>query len=203
VASAAPTASAGSREPVDSRVRVWHVGASRFGRTSLALRALNYASFLTRLPLTALRTGKPDVVLSLTDPPVVGLVALLVARLRRVPFVLGCQDVHPQLGQVSGHLTNPLVVGVLRAAQIVLLRQATRIVALGQAMRQRLEDLGATPGSVAVIPNWTDVSQIRPLARDGAWARAHGFDKPFVVMHAGNIGQLQNLDVMLQAAYLV
>lgn len=67
--SAPPAMSAGGRDPVDPRIRVLHVRTTRFGRDSLVLRALNYLSFLGGLPIAALRTGKPDIVMCLTDPP--------------------------------------------------------------------------------------------------------------------------------------
>jgi len=200
VVTASSSALADSSTTPDARVRVRRVRAATFGRSSLILRALNYLTFLGRVPVAALRSGRADVILCLTDPPVVGLVALLVARLRRIPFVLGAQDLHPQLGQVSGHLTNPAVVVSLRIAQRLLLRTASRVVAIGEAMRERLVGLGASAHRTEVIPNWTDIHVIRPLERQTVWAREHALEKPFVVMHAGNIGQLQGLDMLVEAA---
>ena len=39
-----------------------------------------------------------------------------------------------------------------------------------------------------------------PQPRDNEWARAHGLDDRFVVMHSGNIGHAQNLDALVRAA---
>jgi glycosyltransferase involved in cell wall biosynthesis len=51
-----------------------------------------------------------------------------------------------------------------------------------------------------VIHNWADCSALAPGPKDNAFARAHGLHDRFVVMHAGNIGLSQNLDVLLDAA---
>jgi glycosyltransferase involved in cell wall biosynthesis len=51
-----------------------------------------------------------------------------------------------------------------------------------------------------VIPNWVDTSAITPQPRDNPWARRHGFDSKFVVMHSGNVGHAQNLDNLVRAA---
>jgi glycosyltransferase involved in cell wall biosynthesis len=180
-------------------VDVRRVASAHFPRTSLGLRALNYLSFLIRLPATALGVSSPSAVLCFTDPPPVGLAALLIARLRGIPFVLVCQDVHPQLGQVSGRLKARPVVFVLRVVQRILLRRATRVVAIGDQMSAVVLELGVRRGCVDTIPNWTDTTLFRPLPRTGRWARAHGLFDRFVVMHAGNVGQLQGLEVLLDA----
>lgn len=200
VVAASATALAGPDASPDRRVRVVRVPATRFARASLMGRGANYATFLARLPTIAWRTDKPDVVFCMTDPPVVGLVALALARLRRVPLVLGCQDVHPQLGQVSGQLDHPLVVAVLRIAQRVLLSRADYVVAIGSRMREILVELGAREERIKVIPNWTDTTLISPQPRPTVWAREHDLEGSFVVMHAGNIGRLQGLEVALEAA---
>jgi glycosyltransferase involved in cell wall biosynthesis len=82
-----------------------------------------------------------------------------------------------------------------------LLREADAIVALGERMQQRLVDeKGADPGRVQVIHNWADCDAIQPGAKDNAFSRAHGLADRFVVMHSGNIGLSQNLDVLIEAA---
>jgi glycosyltransferase involved in cell wall biosynthesis len=195
-----PSALADETVAPDPRLTVVRVPAASFSRSSLLGRAANYASFLTRLPLSAWRTGPTDVVFCLTDPPVVGLGALAIAKLRGAPLVLGCQDVHPQLGQVTGLLDQRVIFAVLRRAQRVLLSRADHVVAIGHKMGRVLVGLGADEDRVRVIPNWTDTALIRPAPRPTAWAREHALDGHFVVMHAGNVGQLQGLETALEAA---
>jgi colanic acid biosynthesis glycosyl transferase WcaI len=50
-----------------------------------------------------------------------------------------------------------------------------------------------------VIPNWVDTDALVPRPRDNPWAREHGFQGRFVVMHSGNIGHAQNLDALIRA----
>jgi colanic acid biosynthesis glycosyl transferase WcaI len=67
-------------------------------------------------------------------------------------------------------------------------------------MRERLVEKGAERDRIVVIPNWTDTSDLEPRPRDNAWAREHGLDDTFVVMHSGNIGHAQDLDTLIRAA---
>jgi colanic acid biosynthesis glycosyl transferase WcaI len=169
-------------------------------RTSLALRALNYASFLASVIGRLVRTGGADVVLCMTDPPVVGLLGLLVARMRRARLLMVFQDIHPDLGIASAQLTNPALIRTLRLNQRTLLSRADHVVAIGAAMRRRLIERGARPETVSVIPNWTDLADIRPEPRENPWAAEHDLVGRFVVMHAGNLGLMQSLGTLLDAA---
>jgi colanic acid biosynthesis glycosyl transferase WcaI len=53
---------------------------------------------------------------------------------------------------------------------------------------------------VTVIHNWADCGAVTPGPRDNAFARQHGLVDRFVVLHAGNIGLSQNLEIVLHAA---
>jgi len=70
-------------------VEIVRVHSTAFDRAPLHRRAINYFTYLAR----ALRRGlfeveRPDLVLCMTDPPMVGDVALAVARRYRVPLVV-------------------------------------------------------------------------------------------------------------------
>ena len=127
-----PNARAGHevREAVD----VIRVRSTTFPRRRLSLRALNYATFLAQSLRVALSTERPDVVLAMTDPPVIGAVAALVARRFRVPLVVVSQDVFPETAQRLGRIHNGLVLRLLRTLVGTYLRRADRIVAIGDTM---------------------------------------------------------------------
>jgi colanic acid biosynthesis glycosyl transferase WcaI len=180
-------------------VHVVRVPSTTFDRASLAGRALNYVTYLVSALAEALRAERPDVVLCMTDPPVVGDVALGVARRFRAPLVVISQDVFPEIAVQLGRLENPAVVALLRSLIGFYLRRADRIVAIGETMRERLVGKGASPDRIAVIPNWVDATKVVPAPKDNAWAREHDFHERFVVMHSGNIGHAQNLDALVRS----
>jgi colanic acid biosynthesis glycosyl transferase WcaI len=180
-------------------VEIVRVPSTAYDRSRLSLRALNYLTYLGGSLLEALRAERPDLVLCMTDPPVIADVALAVARRFGVPLVVVSQDVFPEVAVELKRLDNPAVVGALRRAVRLYLERADRVVAIGETMRRRLIDKGAPPDRVVVIPNWVDTSTLVPRARDNDWAREHGFTDRFVVMHSGNIGHAQNLDALIRA----
>jgi colanic acid biosynthesis glycosyl transferase WcaI len=67
-------------------------------------------------------------------------------------------------------------------------------------MRLRLEEKGAPPERIHVIPNWVDTKEKSPRPRHNEWAERHGLVGKFVVMHSGNVGHAQDLDTLVRSA---
>jgi colanic acid biosynthesis glycosyl transferase WcaI len=180
-------------------VTIVRVHSTAYDRSPLHRRAINYFTYVGR----ALRRGlfsvpRPDIVLAMTDPPMVGDVALIVARRFRAPFVVISQDVFPEVAVELGRLKNPIAVRLLDVLTRFYLRRADHIVAIGERMKERLATK-APDARITVIPNWVDTRAITPQPRDNDWAREQGFVERFVVMHSGNVGHAQDLDTLIRA----
>lgn len=180
-------------------VRIVRVNSTAFERSKLGRRAVNYVTFLLQSFRAAATTRRPDVVVCMTDPPVIGTVAHLVARRFRAPLLVISQDVFPEIAVELKRLENPVIVGALRVLIRWYLKRAERVVAIGETMRRRLVEKGADPEHLTVIPNWVDTAALSPMPRDNQWARENGLAESFVVMHSGNIGHAQNLDALVRA----
>lgn len=188
------------RNVLRNGVKIIRVPSTSFERSGFLARASNYVTYLSNALLRSLRRQRPDVVLCMTDPPIVADVALLVARRYRVPLVVISQDVFPEIAVQLKRLENPLLMGLLRRLVSVYLRRADRVVAIGETMRSRLEAKGAHSDRLRVIPNWVDTNRLEPLGKGTPWAHHWGFDERFVVMHSGNVGHAQDLDSLVRAA---
>src|SRR5439155_4415335 len=119
---------------------------------------LNSLTSLLQSARAGLAAPRPDVVLCMTDPPVVADIALLVARRFRAPLVVISQDVFPEIAVELQRLDNRFVIDLLTRLIGFYLRRADRVVAIGETMRRRLEQKGAAPERLRVIPNWVDTT---------------------------------------------
>ncbi len=163
-------------------------------------RAANSLTYFVSACVAAFRVDRPDVVVALTDPPIIGLAGLLAARRTGARFVFLCQDVFPEVTRLLEDFHSAAVDRVLDRVSRLLIRKADRVVALGETMRQRLiGGKGADPRKVQVIHNWADCAAIAPGPKDSAFSRALGLADRFVVMHSGNVGLGQDLDALLDA----
>jgi glycosyltransferase involved in cell wall biosynthesis len=141
------------------------------------------------------------VVVALTDPPIIGLAALLAARRSGARFVFLCEDVFPEVARLLEDFQNQAINRLLDRINRFLIRKADRVVALGETMRERLlVEKGAGPHKVRVIHNWADCASIIPGPKQNPFGRSHGLHEAFVCMHSGNAGLAQNLETLLEAA---
>ncbi len=180
-------------------VRIVRVRSTAYERSELRRRAANYVSYLAESVRAALRVPKPDLVLCMTDPPIVGDVGLIVARRFGVPLLVISQDVFPEIAVQLKRLENPMLVGVLRSLVGLYLRRADGIVAIGETMKRRLEEKGADPERITVIPNWVDTTAIVPQPHENEWAKRRKLVGRFIVMHSGNVGHAQDLETLVRA----
>ena len=188
------------RDLVHNGVRLSRVPSTSFERSKFAARASNYITYLGNALLRSLRGPRPDVVLCMTDPPIIADIALMVARRYRAPLVVISQDVFPEIAVQLKRLENPALMRLLRSLVSLYLRRADRVVAIGDTMKKRLEEKGARPERVRVIPNWVDTKRLRPAEDCNEWATGVGLDGKFVVMHSGNVGHAQDLDSLIRSA---
>jgi colanic acid biosynthesis glycosyl transferase WcaI len=183
-------------------VRIVRAAGTTFSQRRFIGRATNYLTYFISALWASVRLPRQDVTVALTDPPIIGLAAL--AARPRHGMVFFCQDIFPEVAGLLEDFHSPLVNAVLERLNRFLVRRATRIVALGDTMAERLvEGKGADRSKITVIHNWADTEAIVPSGKDNAFARAHGLHDRFVVLHAGNIGLSQNLDVVIDAAALL
>ena len=182
-------------------VHIVRAAGSTLDPRRFAGRGANYITYFISAVLKGQGIRRPDVVVALTDPPIIGLAALAAAARARAPFVFLCEDIFPEVAVLLEDFQSGIVNDGLAQVNRFLVRKAARIIALGDTMKRRLvEGKGADPSRVTVIHNWTDCRAVTPGPRDNAFARQHGLVDRFVVLHAGNIGLSQNLEIMLHAA---
>jgi glycosyltransferase involved in cell wall biosynthesis len=182
-------------------VHIVRAAGTTFEPQPFVARATNYVSYFTSAVVKGLAIRKPDVVVALTDPPIIGLAALATASKAHAPFVFLCEDIFPEVATLLEDFHSNAVNAALTRVNRFLVRKATRIVALGETMKRRLvEGKGADPSKVTVIHNWADCRAMAPGPRDNPFARQHGLVDRFVVLHAGNMGLSQDLEIVLHAA---
>ena len=105
-------------------MEVIRVDSTSYDRSRLSLRAVNYLTYLGLSFWEALKVDRPDVVLCMTDPPVIADLALVLARRFGVPLVVVSQDVFPEVAVALKRLDNPALVEILRLATRLYLKRS-------------------------------------------------------------------------------
>ncbi len=188
-------------EECHNGVRVVRARNSAFPPRSFVGRVANYLSYFVLSLMAALTLPRPDVVMTLTDPPIIGLAGWLMAKRFRVPLVISMRDLFPEAAQGLRGANNALTDFLLDRSVKFYLHRAQAVIALGETMRRRLIDgKGVAAGRTALIPDWADTGSIQPVDKRNQFSSLHGLDNAFVVMYAGNLGASSGLEFVLDAA---
>jgi colanic acid biosynthesis glycosyl transferase WcaI len=198
----APDPALPARETVGG-VSIYRIWTSRFGRTNLIGRMIDYATFYLSAAWRLWRvTRRGDVVIAKTDPPMLSVVAAPLCWLRKARLVNWLQDIFPETAQVLG-------VGG-RAARVPFrlmqwlrtrsLKAADMNVVLGERMAERVATLGVGDARISIVPNWANGANIVPVPpQANALRREWGLGNAFVVGYSGNLGRAHEIDTLLEA----
>jgi glycosyltransferase involved in cell wall biosynthesis len=189
-------------------VKIERAWATGFGKRSVAARLSDYLSFYVGATWELLKLPRHDVVMVLTTPPLIGVLALAACRLRGVKLVALVQDVYPDVAVALGALkADGLATRAFDRLNRLVLRRASRVIALGDCMREVIVGkIGAAVGGrVDVIHNWADGKQIGPImeGEGNEFAAEHGLGGRFVVLFSGNFGRVNDFATPLEAALIL
>jgi len=184
-------------------VHIHRVGTTKFGRTRLPGRAMDYLSFYFTSWRCALSITRPgDIIVAKTDPPMISLIGMAAAKQRRAKLVNWVQDVYPEIAIEFG---VPFLIAPVRRFLFWLrdmsLKAATTNVVLGQLPARLVLSRGVPSNGVTIIHNWSDEDEIVPIAHaDNTLRQAWGLSNKFVVGYSGNLGRTHEFSTMLSAS---
>jgi colanic acid biosynthesis glycosyl transferase WcaI len=189
------------RREMRNEVTVERVGSTAYPRHQMRRRVSNYLSYLALAVPRALAI-RSDVVLAMTDPPVAGIAGAMIARLTGRPFIYNIRDLYPDMA-IGGDIVRPRSwVAGWEELHRCALRQAARVIVLGEDMRARILSKGVAPERVVVVRDGTSLPGAMPEQSDPVALEIRcGF--PFVVLHAGNLGFYGAWNTLLAAAKIL
>ena len=186
-------------------VAIERVGSTAYPRHRMRRRVSNYLSYLALAVPRALAI-RPDVILAMTDPPVAGIAGAFVARMLGRPFVYNIRDLYPEMA-ISGEMVRPSKwIERWEKMHRRALKQAARVIVLGDDMRNRILLKGVAPERVMVVRDGASLPVSMPDTNDPPTRKVIeeircGFR--FVVLHAGNLGFYGAWGSLLKAAEIL
>jgi colanic acid biosynthesis glycosyl transferase WcaI len=171
-------------------------------RQTAARRALYEVSILAHGVLAPPRMGgRPAAVLAQLPSLAGGVLAARLARRYGVPFLPVVQDLMGAAAAQSGIRGGDRAAAAAAAVERRVLRHAALVGVIHETFVERVRAMGVPASRIRLVPNWSHVSApARPRAETRArlgWAGGRT-----VVLHSGNMGLKQGLEVLLETARL-
>lgn len=191
---------AGASGSAGGVISIRRVGASLFGKASIAARIADFALFYLLATFRVLTLKKPDVVICYTTPPFIALVGLLCKWLRGSRAVYWVMDLYPDLPIACGVMKEKaLPTRLFERLNRFLLKHSDVDVVLGRCMQDRVLSKGTPASKVVHIPVWSDLappasSPSEPPPEGGGRSAPNPFRAAWnptnacLVMYSGNFG---------------
>jgi colanic acid biosynthesis glycosyl transferase WcaI len=165
-------------------------------------RVLHEASFIASAFIRSLFAPRPDILFVVSPPLGLAIAAAILGWLWRVPYVFHVADLQPDTALDLGMVRPGRFARLLYAVERLGYRRAAIVSTLTVPMRARIIAKGIPAENVKLFADWAD-PQLFAIdgGRAGRIRQELGLGEAFLVLHAGNMGVKQGLDVVLDAAH--
>ncbi len=185
---------------------------------------LSYMLIWAKMFIIALQLKPRNVLVTLSDPPLLIVAGRIVAKFKKSHHVNWCQDLYPDIIPALGIKMPDFLMKMFRAMRINAMKSCDKIVVCGHCMKKHLETDGIDPQKIKVITNWADKelidsciadkfnkndTKLKALGKKTNKEMVRPFEeqvkneKRFQVLYAGNIGLAHPIDVILDAAKIL
>jgi len=145
-----------------------------------------------------------DVIVCVSPPLTLGVIAHFFSKIMRIPFVFHIQDLLPDTAVNLGLLREGKIVQVFRHLERRIYEKAAAIGVISPGFKKNLCNKGVPESEINYLPNWIDLDMIQPLERDNVFRKDNEISKDtFVVLYSGNIGNKQGLEILLDTASIL
>lgn len=177
------------------RVNAFTYKPKRFNKFKLLLRYLSVAFLLPR----KLRKINSDVIFTQTNPPI--FLAYLVARYckrNNIRLVYNVQDIYPD----NIFSSSSIIYRLSNYFKKKTLDRASSVITISETMKNTLVDKIKDASKIKVIYNFAISEYKDKVQEEVVRTKLNIKSDKFNVIYAGNIGYVQDLDVLLRAAEL-
>ncbi len=144
-----------------------------------------------------------DIVIAVCPPLISSLTPLILARLGNTPFMLHLQDLQLDAARELEMIRHPMVLNLVERLEQFVFSNTMVITTISAGMSARLQSKGVPPTKLQLFPNWADLAKVSPRPRDNPKRRELGLTGEMVILYAGNMGEKQGLEIILESARML
>lgn len=184
--------------PLPDRLTLVSLRSQQLNRASMSSRLRYYWSQLIGATVEVWKAGRTDIVVAGQTPSLLSFGPFLVARMRKVPFVLDERDLALDAASELGLLPAP-VLALARKAETFLHRGADAVLAVTPGLQRVLEQRGVPTERLWLLPNGFDAVSDGKIASREQMRNQLGWGDKVVLLYAGGLGRAYDLDLVLDA----
>jgi len=178
------------------------IAGNRYSNKQSFLRRLfSFFSFTWFAFYSGFKQKDVDIVYATSTPLTIGIPAILLKYLKRVPFVFEVRDQWPAVPIALGYIKNNALKFILQSLEKIIYKSADAIVALSPGMAEGVgKVLGHSDTTIITVPNSCDLDRFNPSIAGNELRKEHLWDDKILFLHAGAVGKANGLDFIVTVA---
>ena len=148
-----------NKELIDDNITLYRTWTYSGYNSNFLGRILGYLSYTFSSLVKSLMLKKIDIVI-ITSPSIfVGISAMILTKIKKIPFILEVRDLWPESAVATGVLNNKILLNMLYWLEYKLYKSAKTIVVLTPAFKENIEKrFPEFIGKINIITNGADFS---------------------------------------------
>lgn len=166
---------------------------------SIFKRLVSFLSFMIKSTMIAYKEKNIDLVISTSTPLTVGFPALVLKKLKKIPYLFEVRDLWPEVPIQMGGLRNKIAIKLALWFEKSIYINATHIVALSPGMYDGVASRGIHTRKISMIPNMSKIDTFGNMEKDFKLSEKLKLKKnSFKVVYFGSMGLANGMDYIIE-----
>jgi glycosyltransferase involved in cell wall biosynthesis len=190
-----------NKREVKEGINIYYAKAYSKLHKSIIHRALSFFSFSFFSFYYGLKLKNIDVIWGTSPPLFQAFSSLVLAKIKRVPFIFEVRDLWVDFAKELGLVTNPLIYGLFKFVEKVIYKNADKVITNSPGFLPYISKY-VPLNSISVFPNGVDMENFGNINSDKVEKYREKFElkNKFIVLYAGNLGIANDIENILFAA---
>ena len=181
-------------------IKVKHVYQKKYKSTIRRLLGFVYWHIVSFL--LALFEKKVDLILSPSPPLTIGLLNVIIAKLKSTKVIYNVQEIYPDLLIEEGGLKSNVVISFLKWMERIVYNHSNAVTTIDRIFYETIVSRFKDRTKLHVIPNFVDTDIYKPIDKSSLELNKELFPdtESLKIMYAGNIGHAQDWEPLIALA---
>jgi glycosyltransferase involved in cell wall biosynthesis len=181
-------------------INVIHIPQKKFKSSILRMFGFIYwhfASFVIGLLET-----KIDIILSPSPPLTIGLVNIILGKLKGAKVIYNVQEIYPDLLIEQGGLKSKRIISILKSLERFVYNYSDKVTTIDRVFYETIISRFKDKSKLKIIPNFVDTLIYKPLVVEtkNIYSEFFPLTNSLKLMYAGNIGHAQDWEPLVKIA---
>lgn len=195
------------KDELYNNVSITRLNNTSFGKKKKIFRLIDFLTFnlLITFKLILLKKTDCELIISLTQPPLLAYIGIHIARLKKIKFLYWAMDLQPELSIIANYVkVNSLSANTLQMMGDYTFKNSDVIVTLDKYMSKHILSRVKPKAEIKIVPVWPVMEKVYSGDRiHNAFRIDNNFEDKIVIMYSGNHSVMHPLDTLLEAARIL